>query len=96
MHKSIRGEKGGSIDSQLSITRFVMYLCSRESSQNVTSGRPSAIRSVSIETVVIRPIRGSSMLLWLSNRGGGGLVGSELVLVFGSEVVVVVSARFEC
>ena len=32
----------------------------------------------------------------LSSRGWGGMVGSEPVLVFGSEVVVVVSASFEC
>ena len=40
--------------------------------------------------------RMSSMLLCLSSRGWGGMVGSEPVLVFGSEVVVVVSASFEC
>ena len=39
---------------------------------------------------------GSSMLLWLSNRRWGRLAGSEPVLVSGGEVVVVVSAVFEC
>ena len=35
---------------------------------------------------------GVMMLLWLSSWGWGGLMGSEPVLVLGSDLVVVVSA----